>query len=72
MANVAKQQERVELYQKAIAQLQMEADIVLMQILEAERQLRIEKEILNEMLIPFPSDAFSDNPPDDNTVMPLV
>ncbi len=69
MANIAKQQERIAFYEQAQAQLQLEAEIALRQLVEAERQLRIEREILDEMLIPTLTnyDDFSD----DNTALPL-
>lgn len=69
MANIAKQQERITLYEQAQAQLQLEAEIALRQLVEVERQLSIEREILDAMLIP--TSTFHDNFPDDNTALPL-
>jgi hypothetical protein len=65
MANVAKQQERIKIYERARDQLVIEADIVLRQLTEIERHLRIEYEILDEMATPVDSN----DSPDDNTIV---
>lgn len=64
MANVAKQQERIEIYKRARNQLLIEADLILRQLTEVERHLDIEHQILNEMMVPLDSQDF----PNDNAV----
>ena len=64
MANVAKQQERIEIYKRARNQLLIEADLILRQLTEVERHLDIEHQILNEMMVPLDSQDF----PNDNTI----
>lgn len=64
MANVSKQQERIEIYKRARNQLLIEADLILRQLTEVERHLDIEHQILNEMMVPLDSQDF----PNDNTI----
>lgn len=65
MANIAKQEERIKIYERARDQLVIEADIILRQLTEIERHLDIEYAILDEMSAPFDSNDF----PDDNTAV---
>lgn len=64
MANIAKQEERIEIYKRARNQLLIEADLILRQLTEIERHLDIEHQILNEMMVPLDSQDF----PNDNTI----
>lgn len=65
MANIAKQEERIKIYERVRDQLVIEADIILRQLTEIERHLDIEYAILDEMSAPLDSNDF----PDDNTAV---